>query len=632
MRWRWGVLAGAALMLLSLMPQLRLWYARGAEWQGQYAYNDIDEVAYAAYLNALIEGRPRRNDPYTGHDATSPESIFSVQFATPYTIALPARLFRLNAPQAMILLAALTGLATGLVLFWLIAALTGDARFAAAGAIIVVCCGTLACGQGALGYLRGFGPAYPFLPAFRRYVPAGAFPVFFAFVVFVWNLTRRHEDTEARRSFYKIPPVSLRPRASVLNSFLALACFAFLVFSYFYLWTTALAWLGCLAVLWLAARRESFKQLAVLGALAGAVLLPYAWLLAQRGEATDALQLLTRTHAPDLARLPELLGLLAFTLLLGGVWRRRIEWRAPLPLFTAALALTPFLTFNQQILTGRSLQPVHYEVFIGNYVAVLALILCLWQLRPARRTVLSLVLGVAAFGWGVYEANLTSAVLDEANRHRDRAQPMLRRVSEICRTGETVFTTDFIVADELPAAAPCGVLWARHLHIFTGADWQGSKERFYRQIYWLALDEDWLAAQLRARNFVAVYALFGWGRLSNRLVANPQPLTDEEITVEVARYAAFRQGFNQETAARLPLSYAITGANETFPARLEQFYQRDAGERLGEFILYRVTVPGSKFKVQSSKFKVQSSKFKVQSSPYVYLHAEFMPSLPPRKH
>ena len=602
---RWGLLAGVALMFLSLVPQLRLWYARGAEWQGQYAYNDIDEVAYAAYLNALIAARPRRNDPYTGHDATSPESIFSVQFATPYAVALPARLLGLNAPQAMILLAALTGLATGLALFWLLAALTGDERFAAAGAVIVVACGTLACGQGAIGYLRGFGPAYPFLPAFRRYVPAGAFPVFFAFIVCIWNLTRRHGDTGTEGESagapkkdlpaalsHSISPASASVppclRVSVLNSLCAAACFAFLVFSYFYLWTTALAWLLCLAVLWLAARREDFGRLAFLGVLAGAVLLPYAWLLAQRAETTDAVQLLTRAHAPDLLRLPALLGLLALVLLAGGILLRRNDWRAPLPLFTAAFALTPFLTFNQQILTGRSLQPIHYEVFIGNYVAVLALALSLWQLGPSRRTILPLALGVAAFSWGVYEANVTSAVLDEANLHRDRAQPALRRVSETCRTGETVFSADFIVADELPAEAPCGVLWARHLHIFTGASWEESKERFYQQIYWLALDEDWLEAQLRARNFLAVYALFGWGRLSNRLVANPQPLTDEEIMVEVARYATFRQGFNREAAARAPLSYALIGAGETFPARLEQFYEHDAGEPSEPFTLYRL--------------------------------------------
>ena len=37
--------------------------ARGAEWHGAYALVDGDEFLYSAYINALIENRPRRNDP-----------------------------------------------------------------------------------------------------------------------------------------------------------------------------------------------------------------------------------------------------------------------------------------------------------------------------------------------------------------------------------------------------------------------------------------------------------------------------------------------------------------------------------------------------------------------------------------
>ena len=84
-------------MLLALYPQFNLWHIRGKDWNGAYAYNDVDEVAYAAYLQALIDGRPRRNDPYTGRDdapsAQQPESLFSIQFIPPYMMALVARPF-----------------------------------------------------------------------------------------------------------------------------------------------------------------------------------------------------------------------------------------------------------------------------------------------------------------------------------------------------------------------------------------------------------------------------------------------------------------------------------------------------------------------------------------------------------
>lgn len=41
----YGAIAGLFLMIFSLYPQIKLWYVRGYEWQGHYAYNDIDEVA-----------------------------------------------------------------------------------------------------------------------------------------------------------------------------------------------------------------------------------------------------------------------------------------------------------------------------------------------------------------------------------------------------------------------------------------------------------------------------------------------------------------------------------------------------------------------------------------------------------
>jgi hypothetical protein len=74
LRWRFGILAGIVLLVCGMYPQMKMWYLRGGDWQGHYAYNDIDEVAYASYLRALIDGRPRRNDPYTGRDDTAEHS------------------------------------------------------------------------------------------------------------------------------------------------------------------------------------------------------------------------------------------------------------------------------------------------------------------------------------------------------------------------------------------------------------------------------------------------------------------------------------------------------------------------------------------------------------------------------
>src|SRR5688500_20330790 len=63
---RFGLVAAVLLAIFNLYPQFKMLYLRGDDWNGHYAYNDIDEVAYAAYVRALIDGRPRKNDPYSG--------------------------------------------------------------------------------------------------------------------------------------------------------------------------------------------------------------------------------------------------------------------------------------------------------------------------------------------------------------------------------------------------------------------------------------------------------------------------------------------------------------------------------------------------------------------------------------
>ena len=65
-RYKWGLLATIAISLLAIYPQVNLWMARGKEWKGSYVQVQGDEIAYSAYINALIDGRPRRNDAFMG--------------------------------------------------------------------------------------------------------------------------------------------------------------------------------------------------------------------------------------------------------------------------------------------------------------------------------------------------------------------------------------------------------------------------------------------------------------------------------------------------------------------------------------------------------------------------------------
>src|SRR5712671_7610801 len=95
----------------------------------------------------------------------------------------------------------------------------------------------------------------------------------------------------------------------------------------------------------------------VLGALA-----PYALLLSRRSGTIDSQYKMALSHTPDLLRIPEMLGLGIVVLIIFSALRGKVNWRTPETLFAASFALMPFVVFNQQVITGRSLQPFHYGV------------------------------------------------------------------------------------------------------------------------------------------------------------------------------------------------------------------------------------------------------------------------------
>src|SRR5882672_6427916 len=144
-KWKWCALASMAMVLLSLIPQIHLWIVRGREWNGAYVSAHGDEPLYSGYINALIDGRARKNDPFGGKDSTPsaplPESIFSIQFLPAYVIALPARAFGISASTAFIVLIVLAALLASVSVFSLLHRVTDDVPLAAAGTLFVLCLG-----------------------------------------------------------------------------------------------------------------------------------------------------------------------------------------------------------------------------------------------------------------------------------------------------------------------------------------------------------------------------------------------------------------------------------------------------------------------------------------------------------
>lgn len=591
-----AIFAGLVLALLAVYPQWNLQSLRGEAYSGAFASCDLDEMAYASYLQALIDGRPRKNDPYTGRDHSNetpqPESLFSIQFVPAYLAAIPARVLGLSASQMMPVISAFSAFFTAAALFWLILSFTGDDLYALVGTLVVMTGSAFIVGIGAVNGLFEGGVAYPFFPYLRRPIPSLAFPFLFAFFGCLWNGLRA--ENRSVRLVYAV---------------LAGICFAALVFSYFYVWTSAAVVLAVLTVLALVSRAVNGKQDLIFVAVTCGVctlsLIPYAVLLAGRNEMMDKAQLLVFTRQPDLFRQVEVLGYAVVAGVLIAAWRgvaRREDGRA---IFIAAMAIAPCVAFNQQIVTGRSLQPFHYEFYVINYVVLLAaglLISIFWKRfvtpRKASSLALACVLGAAAVAWGSYEATETTKFWDDINAIRDDAMPVNLRLRELASDDieaakrQTTLNLEPLQADSQPTVAPQGVLWARHQHTFAGIrSWEENKRRYYQILYYSDRDAAWLKKALTGCSDIeACMALFGWDRFNARLSANARPLTHAEIEAEVAAFDAFSRDFSTADAQDPKIDWLIVHTDAKDPMHnIDKWYQRDSGEHLGKYTLYRLT-------------------------------------------
>src|SRR5258705_7251501 len=186
LKWKPFLLAAVLLAAITSFPQIYLCYERRYEWNGAYAYLDSDEFAYSAYVNALIDGRPRRNNPYTGDDGGPFETLYSIQFIPAYSIAISARLLGVSASAAFIALVPLVTLSSCLILFLLLFDVTRNSALSSAGAIGVLCFAVLA---NQTPFEVTVTVIFPFL---RRYMPAFPFPFFFAMALFTWRALIRN--------------------------------------------------------------------------------------------------------------------------------------------------------------------------------------------------------------------------------------------------------------------------------------------------------------------------------------------------------------------------------------------------------------------------------------------------------
>jgi hypothetical protein len=192
------------------------------------------------------------------------------------------------------------------------------------------------------------------------------------------------------------------------------------------------------------------------------------------------------------------------------------------------------------------------------------------------------------------EVWLAASVSWNYNLAIDEGKPVADRLSQLSLAGlspaaPVALMADLRFADRLPTDAPQAVLWAPHMLVFPGVTEAENRERFFQQLYYLGYDEKKFWEELDHPDWSFLAGMLPYKRLSPVVSDSNTPVTPEELSAQVASYLEYSRRFNRDRAAAPTLSYLVVQA-ERQPdyANLDRWYQRDAGERVGSFMLYRL--------------------------------------------
>jgi hypothetical protein len=245
--------------------------------------------------------------------------------------------------------------------------------------------------------------------------------------------------------------------------------------------------------------------------------------------------------------------------------------------------------FNQQILTGYSLQPFHYEQFITNYLVLTGVVIaCFTIIGPPKRLVLWIAI---ALGVGFATALKSFSVTIENNRRQDKAVPVYQTIEERSCEHELKGLTLFeqpILAIAAPTNHNIPTLWSPYSYTFGTTSEAEDQERFFQFLYYSGIDSHEFESNLKS---VQLYqaTLFGLPRVNTRLATRFVPITDQEIRAKAEEYTTYISNFSQQQALRWPLSFLIIDDEQGHDfSHLDRWYERDGGSHIGGSIIYEL--------------------------------------------
>src|SRR5262249_1305036 len=90
-------------------------------------------------------------------------------------------------------------------------------------------------------------------------------------------------------------------------------------------------------------------------------------------------------------------------------------------------------------------------------------------------------------------------------------------------------------------------------------------------------------------NYYAKSVLFSHERVLSNLTHQFQPIQGNEIDIEVQNYQAYLNSISRTEILKRPITYAIIPVRDNFDfTNLDRWYEREVGDRWGDYVLYRL--------------------------------------------
>jgi hypothetical protein len=318
----------------------------------------------------------------------------------------------------------------------------------------------------------------------------------------------------------------------------------------------------------------------------------------------DAAQLLSNSRLPDLSHRSEFLAIILLIVLVRVIKHGLINRKHFLNGIIVSFALLPVLLFNQQVITGHSLQPHHYEYYVAPYAVTLAAYLTallllrrhsLFSSLAVRRSLVVSAVAIVIVARAVGTTLITSSRSMVADGVVDEKVAVMRNMyEEVVRKEKSVpsrplvFFPDLRQADIAPAVAPYRVLWSPHMFVFPGTTAIENKERLYRYLYFSGVTAENFRSMASVNSYLSL-ALFGFERSSKR--DHGKFIGAADVLHEQQSYARYIASFDREEAAALKVDYVVTRTrNGPDLSNFDRWYHRHDGHSFGESTIWRVSL------------------------------------------